>query len=252
VNSGRSVSRGQADRQPITCRVDDQLDGLFGEFRRVLPVSFGITLRPFGRDSYWILDPRAGGDGDLRSGLTSLAAGLSSWFTSGVFIGTEIRLEVGFSTAQARLANLVGGGLLEDASHEAYDTWTTGLARVGPFGAAPGLSRLVQVHIRALAQQEDSARWAMRWQATGAGTLFPALDADLKLTPAVDDATTLAVSGVYRPPLGSVGAGLDRVVMNRIARASIRAFARRIGTAITAPATLTPAPDAARQIKPCV
>ena len=162
-----------------------------------------------------------------------------------MFIGTEIRLEVGFSTAQARLANLVCGGLLEDACHEAYDTWTTGLARVGPFGAAPGVSRLVQVHIRTLAQQEDSARWAMRWQATGAtGTLFPALDADLKLTPAGDDATTLAVSGVYRPPLGGVGAGLDRVVMNRIARASIRAFARRIGTAITSPATLPPAPDA--------
>ena len=114
----------------------------------------------------------------------SLAARLSAWST-GVFIGTEARLEVGFSTAQARLANLVCGGLLEDACHEAYDTWTTGLARVGPFGAAPGVSRLVQVHIRTLAQQEDSARWAMRWQATGAtGALFPALDADLKLTPA--------------------------------------------------------------------
>ncbi len=169
-----------------------------------------------------------------------------------MFIGTETRLEVGFSTAQARLANLVCGGPLEDACHEAYDTWTTGLARVGPFGAAPGVSRLVQVHIRTLAQQEDSARWAMRWQATGAtGTLFPALDADLKLTPAGDDdATTLAVSGVYRPPLGGVGAGLDRAVMNRVARASIRAFARRIGTAITSPVTLPPGPDAARQIKP--
>ena len=44
-----------------------------------------------------------------------------------------------------------------------------------PVGAAPGVSRLVQVHIRTLAQQEDSARWAMRWQATGAtGALFPA------------------------------------------------------------------------------
>ena len=168
-----------------------------------------------------------------------------------MFIGTETRLEVGFAAAQARLASLVCGGLLDDACHEAYDTWTTGLARVGPFGAAPGVSRLVQVHIRTLAQQEDSARWAMRWQATGAtGTLFPALDADLKLTPAQDDATTLAVSGVYRPPLGGVGAGLDRVVMNRIARASIRAFARRTATAITSPARLPAAPDAARPIKP--
>ena len=80
--------------------------------------------------------------------------------------------------------------------------------------------------------------------------VVPRLDADLRLTPAGNDATTLAVSGVYRPPLGGVGAGLDRVVMNRVARASIRAFARRIGPAITSPATLPDGPDAARQIKP--
>ncbi len=168
-----------------------------------------------------------------------------------MFIGTEIRLDVGFSAARARLASLASGGLLEGASHHAYDTWTTGLARVGPLGAAPGVSRLVQVHIRAVADYENSAVWAMRWQATGAtGALFPALDADLKLTPVGEDATTLAVSGVYRPPFGGLGAGLDRVVMNRIARASIRAFARQIETAIMSPATLPATDDAARQINP--
>ena len=172
-----------ADGRRHRDHADNQLDDIFREFRQAFPESFDIILRPFGGESYWIRSPAD--EEDLRSGLTSLAARLSAWFTSGVFIGTETRLEVGFSTAQARLASLVCGGLLEDACHEAYDTWTTGLARVGPFGAAPGVSRLVQVHIRTLAQQEDSARWAMRWQATGAtGTLFPALDADLKLTPA--------------------------------------------------------------------
>lgn len=151
-----------------------------------------------------------------------------------MFIGTEIRLEVGFAVARARLADLAGSGLLTGASEQAYDAWATGLARVGPLGAAPGVSRLVQVHIRALEPHGNSAIWAMRWQATGAtGSLFPALDADIKLSPAGDDATILAVSGVYRPPLGGLGAGLDRVVMNRIARASIRAFARHIGTALT-------------------
>jgi hypothetical protein len=150
-----------------------------------------------------------------------------------VFIGTEIRLEAGMADARARLADLARRGLLDGVSQQAYDAWTTGLARVGPLGATPGVSRLVRVRIRALDPHDDSAIWAMRWQATGAtGVLFPALDADIKLTPAGDGVTMLSVSGVYRPPLGGLGAGLDRVVMNRIARASIRAFARQIAAAL--------------------
>ena len=65
-----------------------------------------------------------------------------------------------------------------------------------------------------------------------------------------ENVTILVVSGVYRPPFGGLGAGLDRVVMNRIARASIRAFARQIGTAIVSAATLSATDDAARQINP--
>jgi hypothetical protein len=38
-----------------------------------------------------------------------------------VFLGAEIRLDVGFNAAQARLANLARGGLLRRASHHAYD-----------------------------------------------------------------------------------------------------------------------------------
>lgn len=162
-----------------------------------------------------------------------------------MFIGTEIRLEIGFVTARARLADLAGGGLLDGVSQQAYDAWTTGLARVGPLGATPGVSRLVQVHIHALQPRGDSAVWAMRWQATGAaGSLFPALDADIKLAPAGDDATILSISGVYRPPFGGLGAGLDRVVMHRIARASIRAFARQIGAALTSAHVVPAAEDA--------
>jgi hypothetical protein len=46
----------------------------------------------------------------------------------------------------------------------------------------------------------------------------------------------LAVSGVYHPPLGGLGAGLDRVVMRRAAQATIRTFTHRIGAALTNPA----------------
>ena len=154
-----------------------------------------------------------------------------------MFIGAEIELDVGFNAAQARLTNLARGGLLRRACDDAYHDLGAGLARVGPLGAAPGLSRLVAVRFTDMAVHEDFAIVAIRWEATGpGGALFPALDADLTLTPAGDQATMLAVSGAYRPPLGGLGAGLDRVLLHRVAQASIRAFAHQIGAAIAHPA----------------
>jgi hypothetical protein len=159
------------------------------------------------------------------------------WLTCPVFIGAESRLDVGFHAAQARLANLVRGGLLRRASGGAYHEWQADLARVGPWGTMLGMSRLVRVLVRDVVTRGDSAIWAMRWEVIGpGGALFPALDADIKLTPAGEDAATLAISGVYRPPLGSLGAGLDRAIMHRVAEATIRSFTEQIGTAIAHPA----------------
>jgi hypothetical protein len=95
----------------------------------------------------------------------------------------------------------------------------------------------VAVRFSDLTSHEDFAVVAIRWEATGpGGALFPALDADIKLTPAGDDATMLTVSGAYRPPLGSLGAGLDRMIMHRVAQATIRAFTHDIAAALADPA----------------
>ena len=102
-----------------------------------------------------------------------------------MLIGAEIRLDVGFNAAQAKLANLARGGLLGRASGGAYDEWQAGLARVGPQGTMLGMSRLARVRIRDMVTHGDSAFWAMRWEvADRHGVLVPALDADIKLTPA--------------------------------------------------------------------
>ena len=170
-------------------------------------------------------------------GLRSLPAWTSPGWTCRVFIGAEIRLDVGFDAAQARLANLARGGLLRRASDDAFHDLETGLARVGPLGAAPGLSRLVAVRCTDMAVHRDFASMAIRWEATGTGgALFPALDADLKLTPAGEQATMLAVRGVYRPPLSGLGAGLDRVILHRLAQATIWAFTHQIGAVSAQPA----------------
>jgi hypothetical protein len=165
-----------------------------------------------------------------------------------MFVSAEIRLETAFPDALARLARLASGGWLRSASAEAYDESGAALARVGPLGGAPGLSRLVEVRFRELAVHEDHAVLPLRWEATGAsGALFPALDADIRLSCAGERSSVLTLSGVYRPPLGALGAGLDRAGFNRVAIATIRRFMIRAGDAMTAEtAAAEPVPADAR------
>ena len=60
-----------------------------------------------------------------------------------MFIGAEVRPAVSFNAAQARRANLARGGLLYRDSDKAYRDLDSGLARVGPLGAAPGKRTLL-------------------------------------------------------------------------------------------------------------
>jgi hypothetical protein len=163
-----------------------------------------------------------------------------------VFIGAETVVDAVFDVAQVRLANLARGGWLADASDDAYGELGQTRARIGPLGSAPGASRLVDVHFRDLVRHGRSAVMALRWEATGPGTgLFPAMDADLTLLPHGQDRTLLTLAGAYRPPLGAVGAALDRAVLHRVAMTTVQRFVTRIGTAVADPAIAT-APEPAR------
>jgi hypothetical protein len=158
-------------------------------------------------------------------------------FNGKVIVGEQAVLDVGFAVARARLMNLVHGSLLLDAAREAYGEGITGPVRVGPLGFAPGLSKLVEVQFRDLVQRGGSAVLTLRWQATGGGgKLFPVLDADITLSPDTEHTTVLAMAGAYRPPLGAMGAGLDRVILRRAAMATIRGFVNRLAGAIAHPA----------------
>ena len=142
--------------------------------------------------------------------------------------------------------------MVDRASAQACSGETTGLARVGPLGSVPGLSRVVQVRVQDLKSIGDSARFALRWEVAGpGGALFPALDADITLAPAGEHSTTtLTLAGAYRPPLGTAGAALDRVVMGRVAAATIRAFLTRIAEAISHPVGAEPEAEAFRPEPP--
>jgi len=94
-------------------------------------------------------------------------------------------LDVGFGAARARLVNLTHGGWLSTASGGAYADGLAGLIRVGPFGDVPA-SKLVRVRLLEPVPRDDVMVLPPRWEATGVmGRLFPVLDADLTMTPAV-------------------------------------------------------------------
>ena len=154
-----------------------------------------------------------------------------------MFVGAETVVAVAYEVAGIRLENLAGGGWLAGASSDAYREWGRDLARIWPLGSSAGLSRLVDVRFRQAVTYQRSAVLAMRWEAVGpGGGLFPVLDADITLAPYRQSLTLLSLTGAYRPPLGAVGAALDRVVLHRVATATVQEFVDRIGNAVADPA----------------
>ncbi len=153
-----------------------------------------------------------------------------------MFVSAEALVDLGFPAALAGLADLARGGLLTGVSQAAYGDGLTGLARVGPRGEVAGVSKLVEVHVLDVVTRGESAVLALRWQATGpGGRLFPALDADIWLTPAGEHSARLSVAGVYRPPLDGLGADLDKAVFHRVADATVQSLLARVADVLTRP-----------------
>jgi hypothetical protein len=74
----------------------------------------------------------------------------------------------------------------------------------------------------------------LSWRATGPERLFPSLEADLEIATLGRSRTQLSISARYRPPLGVVGKALDRVLLHRVAEATIKDFLDRVGEGIGA------------------
>lgn len=157
-----------------------------------------------------------------------------------MFVGDQARLGVGFADARASLGHLARGGLLAEISWQTYAEGLAGLHGTPDAGPgrgsprrAPGLPVLTQVRTRELVTRDQMAVLVLRWEAQDpAAGLFPALDADLTL---ISDppATMLKLTGIYRPPPGNPGAGLDRAIWYQTASATIASFLGRIATVLS-------------------
>ena len=145
-----------------------------------------------------------------------------------MFATHQLELPVSLAVAQARLANLADEGGLRGASLHSYEGGVEHLVRAGP------IPKLVRIRFLDPVYRDDEMSLGLRWEATGvAGGLFPVLDADITVTRSGAETTTLALVGSYRPPLGALGATLDKAILNQVAAATIRALLRDVADTIT-------------------
>ena len=150
-----------------------------------------------------------------------------------MFVADKVLVDASLDAAKAGLMSLAGGDGLASASEAAYGEGMAGLHWPGAPGSRQVKPRLAGVRCHNLPAGDEQAGLALRWEAIGPdGELFPALDADIKLTSAGEYATELAVAGTYRPPASFVAAGLDRAIVDPVATATIRIFLHRVAEAI--------------------
>jgi hypothetical protein len=161
-----------------------------------------------------------------------------SRMTGEMFIGDHVQLNICFAAARARLENLASCGVLLGASEHAYGETITGLADAG---SMPGTSQLAGVRPGEFTETRGTARLPVHWEAiTGDGNLFPALDADLTLTPAGNQTTVFALTGVFRSPPGLADAGVEHEIVRWFAAAAVRVFLARLASALVHPSGAAP------------
>jgi hypothetical protein len=105
--------------------------------------------------------------------------------------------------------------------------------RIGPIESLPMLGNTVTVRVGEPLARDEVTLVPITWQATGSPGLFPVLTADLEVARVGPRFTRLTLRGHYEPPLGALGRRIDRLLLHRLAEASIRSFMRRLAESLS-------------------
>ena len=117
---------------------------------------------------------------------------------------------------------------LQQSAIDAYREGEDLSMRVGVSAHHRRLGKKVSLDVGTPFPRHDGLVIPICWWATGAAWLFPCLDGDLSIVPLGRDSTQLTLMGRYEPPLAKIGHGIDRLVLHRVAEASVRAFLMQI------------------------
>jgi len=114
-----------------------------------------------------------------------------------------------------------------DAADQAQQLTRTLELEVGGFT----VSRDVTIEVGEFVPREVTRSVVpLRWHAERGRLLFPELAADLEVAAVSLDPplTQLTVAGSYEPPLGLLGAGADRLMLHRLAEATMHRFVHEV------------------------
>jgi hypothetical protein len=115
-------------------------------------------------------------------------------------------------------------GLVEDASLHGE----TLLAEVG-FDAPSGrIQKKVELEIGTPIRMGFSTLLPIKWKAAGLARLFPVMEADIEIGGLGLERSQLSFNGRYRPPLSVLGQAVDRVLLHRVAEATMKDFLDRV------------------------
>jgi hypothetical protein len=137
-----------------------------------------------------------------------------------------VQVKAPYATVRDELLERNSGWLADDASAAYADGEQLFLTVSATSGKAPIRIR-VHLDLGAPYDRGEGIVLPLSWWAAGGQRLFPTLDADLEVMPLGPDQVMLTLMGRYEPPLGAVGRHMDRLVLHRIAEASVRSFLRR-------------------------
>ncbi len=80
--------------------------------------------------------------------------------------------------------------------------------------------------------RSESVMLPVSWVAVGGPPIFPRMEGTLHVEPAGPGAAQLLLNARYDPPLGKLGALIDRALMHRVAQNTMTDFVERLSRAL--------------------
>ncbi|MBW4077686.1 MAG: hypothetical protein HIU84_04085 [Acidobacteria bacterium] len=145
---------------------------------------------------------------------------------SPIFIQDFADIERPFNEVQIRFAG--ESEWLSPLASEASEDGEALRMRIGPSWSAGLVTREVNVTLGPSRARGDTVSRSLAWRASELQSLFPLLEGDIELAPIGDDGSRISLAVVYTPPLGGLGARVDRALLHRVAASTVRSFISKV------------------------
>ena len=151
-----------------------------------------------------------------------------------MFVRSYVELNLPIADVEASLLRTPEQWIPELAS-SAEERGDRLLAEVGFAVSGHQVGKRVEIELGPPVRTPGRTWLPILWHATGPKGLFPSLEGELEVAALGPGLTQLGLSARYKPPFGLIGESVDRVLLHRVAEATIHDFVERVGAALQHP-----------------